>query len=122
MTSLDSSEARRYIARPLAMGLLGVALCLGAGARADVIGGVQLPNGVVKVGENRYRSPTDFEGTLKYFKTVYPSERFPRKSIVNQPGVKAIHISNPSGKVFEGLNVYESNDEVRIYILKSSKK
>jgi len=37
--------------------------------------------------------------------------------IVNQPGIKAIHIANPSGKNFEGLNIYQTNEEVRIYIV-----
>ena len=46
-----------------------------------------------------------------------PTSTFPRRSIVNQPGVKAVHIINPSGKNFEGLNIYESNDEVRIYVV-----
>ena len=31
--------------------------------------------------------------------------------------MKAVHIVNPSGKKFEGLNIYEANDEVRIYIV-----
>jgi hypothetical protein len=69
------------------------------------------------VGENRYRPKEDFEGTLKYYKTIYPPAHYPRKQIANQPGIKAVHISNPSGKNFEGLNIYVANDEVRIYIV-----
>ena len=76
-----------------------------------------MPDGAQKVGENRYRAPHDFEETLKYYRTVYPVQAYPRKSIVNQPGVKAVHIVNPSGKNFEGLNIYEANDEVRIYVV-----
>ena len=50
--------------------------------------------------------------------TALPATQYPRKSIVNQPGVKAVHIANPSGKgAWEGLNVYEANDEVRIYVV-----
>jgi hypothetical protein len=45
-------------------------------------------------------------------------QQFPRKPVVNQPGVKAVHISNPSGRgAWEGLNIYEANDEVRIYVV-----
>lgn len=124
---LDRVKSLLYLTRPLRMaGALLVAVVVAVGvapvAVAEVVGGVQLPNGTQKVGENRYRSPQDFEGTLKYFRSVYPPEKYPRKSVVNQPGVKAVHISNPSGKNFEGLNIYEANDEVRIFIVRPSKK
>ena len=91
--------------------------CVAGVARAELINGVQLPDGAVKVGENRYRVREDFEGILKYYRTVYPVQTFPRRQIVNQPGVKAVHITNPVGKSFEGLNIYLSNDEVRIYVI-----
>ena len=86
-------------------------------ARAEVVGGVQLPDGAQKVGENRYRAPQGWEDTLKYYKSAYPVQTYPRRGIVNQPGVKAIHIVNPSGKSFEGLNLYEANEEVRIFVV-----
>ncbi|MDY7225192.1 hypothetical protein [Hyalangium rubrum] len=86
-------------------------------AAADVVNGAQIPDGAQKVGENRYRAAGDFEETLKYYRTVYPVQAYPRRSVVNQPGVKAVHIVNPSGKNFEGLNIYEANDEVRIYVV-----
>jgi hypothetical protein len=102
-------------------GLAVVAALAGAAgpgsARADMVNGVQLPDGAVKVGENRYRVKEDFEGILKYYRSVYPVTAFPRRQIVNQPGVKAVHITNPNGKSFEGLNIYLSNDEVRIYVI-----
>jgi len=97
---------------------LAVAVVLMAGAaRADLLDGVQLPDKSTKVGERRYRAPQDWEATLKYFKTVYPTATYPRRTIVNQPGVKAIHIANPSGKGWAGLNVYEANEEVRVYVV-----
>ena len=86
-------------------------------AGAETVSGAQLPDGAQKVGENRYRAPQDYEETLKYYRTVYPAAAYPRRPIVNQPGVKAVHIVNPSGKNFEGLNIYEANDEVRIYVV-----
>jgi hypothetical protein len=112
--ALDSLKAGFYKARPL--GAAVVALWVAA-AGAETISGAQLPDGVQKVGENRYRAPRDFEGTMTYYRSVYPVGAFPRKSVVNQPGVKAVHIVNPSGKNFEGLNIYEANDEVRIYVV-----
>jgi hypothetical protein len=112
--ALDSLRGHFYKARPLwaALAVLWV-----TAAGADTVNGAQLPDGSQKVGENRYRAPHDFEETLKYYRTVYPVQAFPRKPIVNQPGVKAVHIVNPGGKNFEGLNIYEANDEVRIYIV-----
>ncbi|MGA9524217.1 MAG: hypothetical protein WBV82_22375 [Myxococcaceae bacterium] len=116
---LDSVLTGLYKARALAVAAV---LVMASVAGAEVVGGVQLPNGVQKVGENRFRARDDFDGVLKYYRTVYPTDRYPRRSIVNQPGVKAVHISNPSGKNFEGLNIYEANDEVRIFVVRASKK
>jgi hypothetical protein len=112
--ALDSQRGHFYKARPLWAAL--AALWVTA-AGAETASGAQLPDGAQKVGENRYRAPRDFEETVKYYRTVYPVQAYPRKSIVNQPGVKAVHIVNPSGKNFEGLNIYEANDEVRIYVV-----
>jgi hypothetical protein len=94
------------------MGLSG-----GLSFAGDSVSGAQLPESARKVAENRFRSPQDFEGTLKFYKSTYPPSNYPRRSIVNQPGVKGIHIVNPSGRGWEGLNIYEANDEVRIYVV-----
>ena len=111
---LDRAAATFYKPRRFwAVGLAAWASVAGA----EVINGVQFPDGTQKVGENRFRAPENLEETLKYYKLVYPTGSYPRRSIVNQPGVKAVHISNPSGKNFEGLNIYEANDEVRIYVV-----
>lgn len=91
---------------------------VGLSAWAETELGAQLPDGARKVAEHRYRAATDYEGTLKYYKSVYPSSSHPRKTVVNQPGVKAVHIPNTSGKgAWAGLNIYEANDEVRIYVV-----
>ena len=91
---------------------------MGLGAWGESELGASLPESARKVAEHRYKSGTDFEGTLKYYKSVYPASSYPRKLVVNQPGVKAVHIPNTSGKGgWEGLNIYEANDEVRIYVV-----
>ena len=110
---LSISSAPRWC---LAAGVLGV---LASGlAAAEVLDGVQFPDRTTKVGERRYRIPQDWENTMKYFKTAYPSAQFPRHVIVNQPGVKAIHLLNPDGHGgWEGLNIYEANDEVRVFVV-----
>ena len=80
--------------------------------------GAVLPDGARRVAEHRFRASSDFDGTLKFYKTAYPPAQYPRKTVVNQPGVKAVHITNPSGRGgWEGLNIYEANEEVRIYVV-----
>ena len=77
-----------------------------------------LPDSAHKVAENRYKAVGDWDSVLKFYKTALPNTLYPRKPIVNQPGIKAQHIANPSGKGgWEGLNIYETNDEVRIYVV-----
>ncbi|WNG38552.1 hypothetical protein F0U60_36595 [Archangium minus] len=112
--ALDSLKGLSYKARPFGAAVAALWMSVAA---AEVVSGAQIPDGAQKVGENRYRAPGDFEKTLEYYKAVYPSGTFTRRSVVNQPGVKAVHIVNPSGKNFEGLNIYEANDEVRIYVV-----
>lgn len=114
--ALDTLRRLFYKPRPLGAVALGL-WAMAAGAEA--VGGAQLPDGSQRVGEDRYRAPRDYDETLKYYKAVYPPNAYPRRPIINQPGVKAVHIANPSGKNFEGLNIYEANDEVRIYIVRA---
>ena len=114
MTAVRALGTCRAVQRALS----AVVMVMALSAFADSELGAQLPDGAHKVAEHRYKSSTDFEGTLKYYKNVYPSSSNPRKSVVNQPGVKAVHIPNTSGKgAWEGLNIYEANDEVRIYVV-----
>jgi hypothetical protein len=80
--------------------------------------GAKLPENAKKVADHRFRSPTDWNGTLKYYKGIYGSSNFPRKAIINQPNVRAVHIVNASGKgQWAGLNIYETNSEVRITVI-----
>lgn len=113
-TSLDTPKRRFYIPLPVWAGL--VALLLAGQAVASSQKGVQLPDGARQVGEDRYRAPDDYDGTLKYYRLVYPPARYRWKAVIDQPGVKATHITlNLKG--VEGLNIYEANDEVRIYLV-----
>jgi hypothetical protein len=101
---------------PLALALL---LAPAAGGAADPTGGATLPDGYSSLGENRFKLTKDYEDALKWFRTVYPPAKFPRRGIANQPGIKAVHIRNPvvrPGK-WEGMNVYELQGEVRVYVL-----
>jgi hypothetical protein len=69
------------------------------------------------VGPDRFRSPTGYPDTLKFFLKTYSPERFPRTPIAALPGVRAMHIENPGGRDWEGINVYELNGETRIFVL-----
>ncbi|MEW5742856.1 MAG: hypothetical protein AB1938_28330 [Myxococcota bacterium] len=99
--------------------LLVLAVMVGGAAFAEQFElGAPVPENARKVAEHRFRSPTDFEGTMKFYKTALPAAQYARKNICNQPGVKALHIANTSGKGgWEGLNIYEANEEVRIYVV-----
>lgn len=113
-SSLDTTKRRSYIRAPVWAGL--IAALLTGTALAGNTKGVQLPDGASQVGEDRYRAPEDYDGTLKYFKSVYPPSRYRWKAVIDQPGVKALHIELGL-KAVEGINIYQANDEVRIYLV-----
>jgi len=96
--------------------LVGVLLVAGA-ARADSVLGCQLPDSARKVAELRYHVSEDWERIWKFYSQTYPSKNYPWREIIRQPGIRARHIVNPSGKGWEGINVYEANDEIRLYVV-----
>jgi len=116
----------------LIVGLAAVVLAmLGQGipaARATEqfrVHGVAMPSGAVRLGDDddRYRLTESFDVALKWFRGVYRPEKFPRKLIVNQPGIKAVHIANPDRDAeWEGFNLYVYQGETRLYILEREKK
>jgi len=91
-------------------------------ALAEKVAGAVLPDEARKVGENRYQVPKSYDETLKFFRTVYGS-RYARRPIADTPSVKAVHIVNPDAKQgqWEGLNVYEWKNEVRVFVLVKGK-
>ena len=97
--------------------ILVIVVLLGGAARAESVLGCQLPESARKVAELRYRVSEDWERIRKFYSQTYPSKTHPWKHIVNQPGVKGFHIVNPSGKGWEGINVYEANDEIRVFVV-----
>jgi hypothetical protein len=99
--------------------LAAALVLLASPAFAEQVLGAQLPDQAKKVAELRYRTSQDWDDTMKYFRGVYPKEKYPRRDIINQPGVRAIHLANPNGKGWEGLNIYQANDEVRIFVVPS---
>ncbi len=88
-------------------------------ASAERVAGALLPDDARRIETNRYRVDKNYEETLKFFRTVYPPAKYPRKSIVNQPGIKAVHIDNPGARPgsWDGLNVYELRGQTRVFVL-----
>jgi hypothetical protein len=99
--------------------LVAVLLLSPAAALSTSVAGASLPDGAQSLGENRFKLTKNWEDALKFYKSVYPPAKYPRKSIVNQPGIKAVHIENPDPKPgsWDGLNVYEMQSEVRVFVL-----
>ncbi len=112
--ALTRGRGLRYMAA-LAAALLGTPVT----ARAEKVAGATLPDGAKPVEPRRYRVEKTYEETLNFFKSVYPVAKYPRQAIVNQPGIKAIHIANPEARPggWEGLNVYELRGETRVFVL-----
>ena len=99
--------------------LAGVLLLLPALSLAEVrVAGAALPDGAEKVAESRFKIPKSWDETIRFYRQLYPP-RYTRRNIVDQPGVKAVHIDNPDAKPggWEGLNIYEAKGEVRIFVL-----
>jgi hypothetical protein len=86
-----------------------------AQARDLVVRGAVLPSGSKLVGEGRYKSPNNYADTLKFYSRTYRDN--PRKTIVNQPGIRAVHIVNDGKGDWEGLNIYELDGETRIFVV-----
>ena len=80
--------------------------------------GFALPDGAVKIDEDRYRLPQAWDEALRFFKSVYPLAKYPRHNLRSQSPVRAVHIANTVPGEWEGVNLYEAGrGEVRVYIL-----
>ncbi len=73
-----------------------------------------------KVGDKRYESPRDYEGTVKFFHDRFKGWRSVKWSHeVSLPAVKYIHIESLSKRTkWSGINIYGLPDgRVRYYLL-----
>lgn len=107
------SMRRSYIAALV----FSAAALLASPAVADnvVVKGAVLPPGSQLVGVDRYKSPSSYTDTLTWLNKQYRS--YPHKTIVNQPGIRGVHIVNEGKGEWEGLNVYELEGETRIFVV-----
>jgi hypothetical protein len=95
--------------------LLAAALAAAAGFKGK---GFSLPDGAVKVDDDRYRLSQTWEEALRWYKGVYPPAKYPRKTLHSQTSVRAVHIDNPQGGEWDGANLYEAGrGEVRVFVL-----
>ena len=80
--------------------------------------GFSLPDGAVKIDEDRYRLLQPWDEAIKFYRRAYPAAKYPRHNLRSQSPVRAVHIDNPGGGEWDGVNLYEaSRGEVRLYIL-----
>jgi hypothetical protein len=85
--------------------------------------GFSLPDGAVKIDDDRYRLSQNWEEAVKWYKGQYPPAKFPRHTLHSQTAVRAIHIANPGGSEWDGANIYEvGSREVRVYVLNGKEK
>jgi hypothetical protein len=107
----------QVVMRPWLLAFALGSVLVSAGARAEPTShGAMLPSGSREVGKDRFQSPSPYAETLKFYWKVY-GDHFPRKTIADLPGIRAVHISNPGHGGWEGLNVYELNGVTRIFVL-----
>ena len=82
--------------------------------------GLELVPYAKKIGERRYQSQRDYDGTIKFFKDKFKGWKTVRwMREVSLPAVKYIHLESTNDKTaWEGVNIYQlKSGEVRFYVL-----
>lgn len=77
-----------------------------------------------KVGDKRYESPRDYEGTIKFYKDKFKGwKNIKWMREVSVPAVKYLHFETTTeNSKWIGVNIYELNDQrVRYFILERPK-
>jgi len=80
--------------------------------------GFMLPDGAVKIDDDRYRLPSPWDEAVRFYRRAYPPAKYPRRTLHSQTAYRAMLIENPERTEWEGVNLYEAaRGEVRVYIL-----
>jgi len=114
--------------RTFAAVAFGVLLASSLMSRAHGAGGFKardffLPDGAVKVDDDRYRLPQPWDEAVRWYRATYPPPKFPRHTLRNQAGVRAMHIVNSAPGEWEGANLYETpRGEVRVFVMGRAEK
>ncbi len=105
------------MASALAIAAVGSA----APALAATVHGAAVIDGAVRVDEDRFKSPQDWDKTIRFFRSVYGKQPgIVWRSIASTPKVKAIHIANTRrGGTWEGINIYQAGGDVFIFVIKA---
>jgi hypothetical protein len=109
---------RNFAAALLAIGFASSSISAAHAAGGFKARGFFLPDGAVKVDEDRYRLPQPWEEAVRWYRATYPPAKFPRHTLRNQAGVRAMHIVNNTPGEWEGANLYETpRGEVRVFVM-----
>lgn len=103
------------------MGLFSVLTCLALGVLPPELPiEAPVPSGAQPLADKgRYRSPRTYDETLDFYRRSFaPIGGIKWRNIVSMPGIKAKHVESLRKKThWEGINVYEKQGEVRIYVI-----
>jgi hypothetical protein len=109
---------RRFAAALLAIGFANAWIPSARAAGGFKARGFFLPDGAVKVDDDRYRLPQPWDEAVRWYRATYPPAKFPRRTLRNQAGVRAMHIVNNAPGEWEGANLYETpRGEVRVFVM-----
>lgn len=77
-----------------------------------------------RVGENRFRSPRNYDGTVEYYHEIFRhNPHIEKKKIINTSTVRAVHYQHTrKGARWEGLNVYEHKGAAWIFVVFSDEE
>src|SRR5207249_2455773 len=56
--------------------------------------GFILPDGAVKIDDDRYRLPQPWDEAVKFYRRAYPPGKYTRRTLHSQTAVRAMHIEN----------------------------
>jgi hypothetical protein len=102
--------------------VIGLAAAVGlgpSGARAERLHGAVLPREVRPAGSNRFASAQTYPRTLRWFRRTYGrSEGIFFRPLRGSPKVQGVFIQNlRPGRAWDGINLYEAEGTVHIYVL-----
>ena len=91
-------------------------------AQAAKVHGVDMPSDASNVGEDRFRTTKRYSRTIRHFSRKYSGKGLVWRPLRGNPRVKGVHIANHrAGRTWDGINVYEADGKVHIYVLKAKR-
>ena len=86
----------------------------------ELILGLPIAYGSTKIEEHRFKSNRTLKEVKKFYNKLFRyNSNYYWKSIINLPGIKAVHLaSNNEKDKWKGINIYSINGETGFFILK----